>query len=376
MDLLLISSLDGLCRQQACEEIAAAHPGSVLVVHDLLEDGLVIRRIYQDSTLVERTETTLEHGCLSCVLRLDLVPTVERLLKDAPRPIVVSLPPTVPAALAVDALNRGLGHAAEVAAVVVACAADALEDHLWDAHTLFESGFTPIASDDRTAGEFLLGELDFAETVLLAAPEIVPVNPADVERGRHLLRELAAHAHLAEKATRLRPGRFNYATSLARTLPGAVHPPRGGPRQRSAAASKDPKPRQPAAVGPGASPFTTVFHSAHRPLHPGRFREALGSLAAGCCVLRGHVWMASAPECRIAVQGIGPRVWLENIGAWPAKSAEMRDGGHSTAVSATGEGLDAAEIFALLTACELTDAEMSALNSSSAANQPLEKETP
>lgn len=376
MDLLLISSLDGLCRQHACEELAAAHPGSVLVVHDLLEDGLAIRRIYQDSTLVERTETTLAHGCLSCVVRLDLVPTVARLLQNAPRPIIIGLPPTVPAALAIDALNRGLPHAAEISAVVVACAADALEDHLWDAHTLFESGFTAIDDDERTAGEFLLGEIDFADTVLLAEPEIVPVNPADVERGRHLLRELAAHAHLAEKATRLRPGRFNYATSLARTLPGAVHPPRGGPRQPVPPTGDGPDRAAPTSSSPKASPFTTVFHTSDRPLHPTRFREALGSLAAGCCVLRGHLWIASAPECRIAVQGIGPRVWLENIGAWPATSAEMRDRGQGTAVSATGEGLDEAEIFALLTACELTDAEMSALNTPSASNQPREKETP
>jgi len=342
MDILVISSLDALCRQQACGAAAAAHPGSVVVVQDLLENGLVIRRTVDPSGRQDRTETTLEHGCLSCAMRLDLVPAVEELLAGTARPIIIGLPPALPAATAIAALNRGLRRPALVGSVILACAPDAMEDHLWDAHTLFESGFTAAPGDERTPGEFMVGELDFADTVLPTQPDIMPPHPAGRERGLHLVRTLAPHAHVAAGAADLRPGRFHYRTSAARCAPGTAPAPVAPLRTGSKGA---------------ASPFTTVFHRLDRPVHPGRFRLALGTLAAGCCVLRGQINVASAPGCRITVQGIGPRVWLENLGPWPAGQAGTPA---ETFIAATGEDLDTAEISRLLKDCELTGPELAA----------------
>jgi G3E family GTPase len=353
MNLTVISSLDALCRQQACEDLAAAHPGSLVVLHDLMEDGLVVRRIFSGRILLEREETMLEHGCLSCAVRLDLVPSIDRLLKNTKGPIIIGLPPAVPASAAVSALRRGLTGTATVSTVVLACSPDALEDHIWDSHTLFESGFTPAPEDERTPGEFLVGELAFADTVLLTEPDIVPPDPLGRERGLHLVRELAPHAEVAPDAAAVRQGMHRYADAVARTAPGHAHAPRFPARN-------------------SASPFATVFHRIERPLHPGRFRDALATLAEGCCVLRGQLWIASAPACRIAIQGIGPRVWLENLGAWPENSAPSKPGNASKAgnqpathgapaasvIAATGEDLDAGEFGQLLMSCQLTDEEL------------------
>ena len=346
MDILVISSLDALCRQQACEAAAAAHPGSVVVVQDLLDEGLVIRRTVDAAGRRDRTETILEHSCLSCAVRLDLVPAVEELLAANARPIIIGLPPALPAATAIAALNRGLGRPALVGSVILACAPDAMEDHLWDAHTLFESGFTPAPGDERTPGEFMVGELDFADTILSAQPDIMPAHPAGQERGLHLVQALAPHAHIAAAGADLRRGRFHYGASAARCEPGTA-------------------PAQAGRARPGAaSPFTTVVHRLDRELHPGRFRLALGTLAAGCCVLRGQFNVASAPGCRITLQGIGPRVWLENAGTWPSDSPGAAAGVPATApdsfIAATGEDLDPAEISRLLKDCELTDRELAA----------------
>jgi G3E family GTPase len=351
MHVTVVSSLDVFCRQQACAALAADSPGALVVFHDLLEDGLVIRRTFQEGRRLEREESTLEHGCLSCTVRLDVVPTVGRLLEPGSR-IILGLPPGVASATAVHALLRGLGAAFTIDSVVLACAPDAVEDQIWDHHTLFESGFTPVPEDDRTPGEFLLGELSFSDTVVLADPALVPVDPAARARGVQLLKELAPHAALTDSAGEIRPGRHNLAEATARTVPGSV--------------------RIPAESSP---PFTTVVQRIERPLHPERFRHALAALAEGSCWLRGRLWVASAPECRIAVQGIGPRVWLENTGPWQAEReslpaafpAEDPDtvlhwhpeyGDRGTVLAITGEDVDAAEIAALLTACELTDAEM------------------
>jgi G3E family GTPase len=353
MHLTVVSSIDSLCRQQACQDLAAGEPESVVVLHDLLENGVVIRRVFSADQLLERVETQLEHGCLSCTVRLDLVPTIEGLLSGGATRIIVGLPSAVPAAAAIAALDRGLSRPFTIDSAVLACAPDALEDHIWDHHTLFESGFTPIHEDQRTPGEFLLGELCFNDTVLLAAPDIVPADQQGHERGVHLIRELAPHAHVAPRAADVRPGLHHYSDAVARTVPGTVHDP------------------APCGTVP-ASPFATVFHSVERPLHPERFRHALATLAEGCCVLRGRLWIASAPDCRIAIQGIGPRVWLENTGAWGTRTDSTPSASSSvtaaklnrqperrgTLLAATGEDVDPAEIEQLLRSCELTDAEM------------------
>ena len=355
MHLTVISSLDALCRQQACEAAAAAHPLATLVLHDLLENGLVIRRIYRQGVLVERAETRLEHGCLSCTVRLDVVPTVAALLERGDEMVIIGLPPAVPSETAIGALRRGLPRSVGIDSAVLACAPDTLEDHLWDNHTLFESGFTPVPEDHRTPGEFLMGELCFSDTILLAEPALLPVDPALRRRGVQLISELAPHAHVVADPGGIRPGRHDYQEALCRTVPGSV--------------------RIPAAIS--VSPFTTVTHRAERPLHPERFRDALASLAEGCCWLRGRLWIAAAPRCRIAIQGIGRRVWLENTGPWLADQdpgaqpdpLEYVDasldwhperGDRCSVIAATGEGIDAAEIAGLLSGCELTDAEMAA----------------
>jgi G3E family GTPase len=350
MNVTVVSSLDAFSRQQACAALAAETPGAVVVFHDLLEDGLVVRRIFRDGKRLERAESRLEHGCLSCTVRLDVVPTVRRLSTPA-TPVILGLPPAVTSMTAVHALLRGIGASVTIDAVVLACAPDAVEDQLWDRHTVFESGFTPVPDDDRTPGEFLIGELAFSDTVLLADPALVPVDQAMRARGVQLIKEVAPHIAVADHACDVRPGRHNLAEATARTAAGSVRIP-----------------------AESSSPFITVVQRIARPLHPERFRLALTALAEGSCWLRGRLWVASAPECRIAIQGIGPRVWLENTGPWqtdrdslPFAIATSPDaaldwhpefGDRGTVLAVTGDDIDPAEIAALLTACELSEAEM------------------
>lgn len=314
----------------------------------------MVRRIFERGELIEREESTLEHGCLSCMIRLDVVPTVERLLQRGMEYIVLGLPPAVTGGTAVEALHHGIGRTFSIDTVALACAPDSLEDQIWDRHTLFESGFTPVPRDNRTPGEFLIGELSFSDTVILADPALVPVDPTERRRGVALIEELAPHAEVTESRGELRTGHHDLAAALARTAPGTVRVPAEVLSSSFSAVSL----------------FSTVVQTADRPLHPQRFREALASLAAGCCWLRGRLWVAAAPDSCIAVQGIGPRVWLENTGPWRQHPFDLESdartawfpysGQRGSVLAVTGEETDADEICALLAACELTDAEMAA----------------
>ncbi|GGG62442.1 hypothetical protein GCM10011374_27030 [Kocuria dechangensis] len=355
MRLTVVSSLDALCRQQACESLADAFPAAVVMVHDLLDGGVVVRRIFRHGALAQRRESMLEHPCPSCAVRLTIVPSLGSLLAAGEEHVILGLPPTVPASMVIHALGRHLDQPPTVDSAVLACAPGSVEEQIWEGQSLFEGGCTVLEQDERTPGEFLVGELDFNDTVLLADPDLVPVDAAERTRGVQLLRELARHADVLEHGSDLVLGRHRLMEALRRAATGCLELP----------------------SAPPASPFTTVVHRVERPLHPGRFHQALATLAAGCCWLRGHLCLAAAPEYRILLQGIGPRVWLENTGPWPVdQHADLlaehigpaRDeagpavpagpGEHATVLAATGEDLDAAEIARLLTDCQLTEAEM------------------
>ncbi|WP_284986504.1 GTP-binding protein [Arthrobacter sp. fls2-241-R2A-172] len=366
MHLTVVSSLDSQCREAATGRLGRTHANSAVVLHDLLDGSLVLRRVYRDGRLVERETTVLEHGCLSCTVRLDVVPTAERLAAYGFDHVVLGLPPGVAAGMAVAELRQGLSRPAVIDNAVLALDPADLDDHIWDRHTLFESGFTSMPQDDRTSGEFLIGEFGHVDTVMVypglgaTLTGAHPEGSASWATGMELLVELAPHAAAVGTADPYRPGCFDQAETAARNRPGVVH----------VAASETP------------GSFRTVLHKASRPLHPGRFRDALPRLAAGTHWMRGRLWIASAPATRIAVQGIGPRVWLESAGKWLADSADVAPAGTSagkpgpdvdsvldwhpshgdrgTVLAMTGrsEDIDARVIRGLLDECQLTEAEM------------------
>ena len=360
MHLSLVSSLDSHCRQEASFRLGRTHTDSLVVHHDLLEGSVVLRRIFRAGELLERAETPLEHGCLSCTVRLDLVPTVERLMDSDCSHAVLGLPPGVSTGLVVDELNAALGTSVRVDNAVLAVDPAEVENQIWDRHTLFESGFTSARGDDRTSGEFLISELAHVDTVMVQAglgarlTGRVDGQGPGWQSGLQLMNQLAPHAALVDSDDVFVPRCYDRREAVSRSRVGSVRVP----------------------VQERTGDFCTVLHTVERPLHPTRFRQALPRLAAGSHWLRGRLWIASAPAQRIGVMGIGPRVWLENTGRWAADQADgalaartdadavlgwhPRFGDRSTVLAVTGReaDVDGAKIRALLDACQLTDEEM------------------
>ncbi|MFJ6001670.1 GTP-binding protein [Arthrobacter sp. NPDC092385] len=330
MHLVIITSLDALSRNNAASLLAGRSPGTPVVLHDLLDGGLVTRRIHLGEQLIERESTMLEHGCLSCTVRFDLAPALLRLARDGADRAVVALPPGTTAENAIDGLHATAPGAFTVGTVAFALRPEDVEDQVWDHHTLFASGYTAVPEDSRTPGEFVMGELLFADTVLATTSDVLPSDAVLAARGRQLIGELAPHAPLSPIGDATL-GTHDYASAQARSRPGVVLMP----------------------AAPSA-PFRTVEHRIARPLHPQRFRTALGAIAEGCCFVRGSVWIAGMPDTRIAVHGVGPRISLGNGGTW-TKHGEWCRGTH---LALTGDELDDDDITRLLDACALTDEEL------------------
>ncbi len=356
MHLFLVTSLDGLSRNNAAFALAEGSSKTPVVLHDLLDDGVVVRRIHVGDRLVERESMVLEHGCLSCTVRFDLAPTLLRLSEQGVRTAVVGLPPGTTAENAIDGLQTIAPREFVIDTVSLAVRPDDVEDQLWDHHTLFESGYTAVPEDGRTPGEFLIGEFLFADTVLATTSNLLPPDPDILVRGIQLIGELAPHASLIPAFTTVSLsdlGTHDDAAARSRSLPGRVLTPRPLPESmptRSVAASTTQSP----------APFRTLEHRIDRPLHPDRFRTALGAISQGCCFVRGSVWIAGVTDTRIAVHGVGPRIALANGGEWSNDADRINDAEwcRGTHLALTGDDIDDADIVNLLNACALTDEEL------------------
>lgn len=351
MTLILVTSLDSHSRDRALESLLDSRPDAIVVRHDLLEGERVLRRVEAGSRVVERTEITLEHGCLSCTVRLDVVPTVLRILDGSTVPVLLGLPPSVHADMVLEFLGPELERrGVPVESACLAIDPAALEDQMWDRHTLWESGLSSVPSDDRTAGEFLAKEISFADTALMVeglfahlAEQGAPGCQSGGElflRGIQLLEELGPHLVRSHPDGQLRLGQYGAGRAMGRIAPGVVNV-----TARSITA-KTPEAEHSTSAG-----YTTVVLRAGRPLDPSRFGNALPLLATACTWMRGKLWIASSPEQKIVLGGAGPRVWLESAGPWGSETA-------TTHIALTGDENVHGELIELLKDCELTDEEM------------------
>lgn len=345
--LILVTSLESHIRDKALDVLVASMPRAMVVRHDLLEGDRVLRRVSRGATSLERFEIPLEHGCLTCTVRLDVLPTVTRVLDALPDDVIVGLPPSVNADMVLEYLEPQLalrGRALD--SVCLALDPASLDDQMWDNRTLWQAGLSSVKDDDRTAGEFLVKEIAFADTALMLEGLFAHLFEADApgcqsggedfQRGSQLLTELGPHLTVIHPDDELELATYDQRSARARSTPGTVNVGKPEDRVNSKAWSGQ---------------FTTVVLTAERPLHPARLKDALHGLAEGCVWLRGTLWIASNPETKMVLGGAGPFVWLESQGTWGAETAR-------THIALTSDSNDASDLAELLRSCELTDAEI------------------
>lgn len=342
MKLIFVSSLETHCRNAGVRHLLAHYPRAIVVRHDLLEGHRVLRRV-EGGAPAERAETVLEHGCIGCAVRFEIMPTLLRLAPADPRGVLImALPPTWHSDLVLDLVRPELQRRSlEVTSIALALDPASLEDQIWDRHTLWESGFNAMEQDERTAGEFLFREFMLADTVIpvegLGAEllgDAVAEQRADgtgFAGGLALAAQMAPHAVFCRHQQPGQLGAHDKRLSTVRARPGHLPPAASGEAEHHGCSAIE--------VG------------AERPLHPGRLRDALPELAQSCACIRGTVWIASAPGVRIALGGAGPRVWMESTGPWGGETA-------MTQLMLVGSGHEPAEIQAVLHGCQLTDAEL------------------
>ncbi|NUT49029.1 MAG: cobalamin biosynthesis protein CobW [Saccharothrix sp.] len=283
----------GLARHDVAEEIWRASPGAVLVRHDLrgLAAGVVRRWVDGELTVLE-----LAHGCVSCTLRLDLLPLLERLGGR----VVVHLDPALEPEAVCFALREVDVRVEAVVTVVdrATWAADATGDE-----TMAERGLGAADGDERTVAQVVVGQAEFADAIVLTGTGPDPalgavldrLNPTAPRRDRNALDVPELLAAIPPDARR---GRFDDGF-------GALL--RGQP------------PLEPA---DGAA---VVHFTERRPFHPMRLHKAIDVLLEGVIRTRGRVWVAGRPESALWLESAGGGLRVGDLGPWLAAVDDWSD---------------------------------------------------
>ena len=317
--VIVVATLDAVLRESFCAGLVLDLDAAVVVRHDLRVDrvggGGAVRRLVTDRNgIVYDDEQLMEHACLACAVREDLVPTVAQLARDGRwRTVVVALPVTADPQTVVGALDRASDSAdlgpARVACVVSLADAETLLDDLFGDDLLVERGSALGEMDRRSVGEALARQLECADLVGVTAI-LDPTVSAVVERlapeaGRPLPWADIVGADLTSR-------RLSWAAARRRTDP-LLLPTVGLPD------------------GDGA--WRLSLRSA-APFHPGRLMARIEDLGCGRIRSRGHFWLPTRADEICEWDGAGGQLSVGAYGFWGTRPPST----HLTYV-----GLDAAD---------------------------------
>lgn len=272
-------------------------PTHVLLEHDLaqVDLGIVGRATERGGGSYDAEVVELAHGCVSCTVREDMLPTLVALAASGTvEHVVLLLPDVVEAAGFVEAFHgmplpgtdATASQSCHLDRVVAVVRANELVETIAAGRTLAELRRTAADADDRCLGEVVVRQLESADAVVL-------LDASATERG--LVRLLNPTARVLGPDDAVPAGLFDLDRMLDRADPSIV--PAGADVRRDGDA-------------------WTVVWRARRPLHPVRLHEALDELVDGPLRSRGTVWLAGRPDALVGWEATGPRLSLGHIGSW------------------------------------------------------------
>lgn len=332
-----VTTTDAVLRETAVMSVVADVPGTVVVRHDLhgFDEGTVRRVVSDAGGVIEDVTLPLEHTCLSCSLREDLLPTLVR-LAGAGRwdhalvalPVAAEPVPFVRGVLNSTHEGRDVAETLDLHGVVAVLDAADLVEGVMGCDSLAQRGLALGDDDDRSHGEVLTHQLRGADLVLVG-------GSADAAS-----RALLAHLSTGE-VRQAGAGETGGADLLSRR-----HDPARSQRWED-----------PLAVAPTGAPdrdgVWTLDLADWRPFHPQRLHERLEDLAVGSLVAHGRFWLPTRPGVVGVWEGAGGQLSIGEAGPWWGAAP-------STRLVVTGLDESPDRVREAFRACLLTDAELAA----------------
>lgn len=347
MHLIVVSSLSLWARQAALTSLRRMHPTVRVLQLDadtVTPDDTanttdpyvtITRRALSADGKTSTTTNRYSTTCTSCATHTDL----KTYIGAGTGTLIIALPPGVSLANAVR-LQKIPG--VYLTSGILALNLADLEDDLWDSTSLTTRGVTGSCIDERTPGEYIITELAHADTVFTTDITELGTDPDTTERARDLLTHLAPHAVITDANGRAcHCGEHSTEQVEARTEPGHLGECVPGIHRLVSGAQSCASHRH------GAS-FTTAVLTTDRLVDTDLLAQHLPTIVEGACRVRGHVWLSDHPDDRVAIEGIGPTVWLQTCGSW-GQSTPPR-----TIIAITGDDVNPAELQALLDFCTIS----------------------
>ncbi|MEV4350316.1 GTP-binding protein [Actinoplanes sp. NPDC049596] len=366
----VLAGFSAAATDAVARSLLVTDPTLILVTHDLsgVRDGVVRRTVRTADEILEQVHTELVHGCVSCTLREDVLPTLARLSREHPgRDLVLALPPAVEPET-VAAAGVAVADAVRFDSYVTVVEAAGVIGDLSSTDSLRDRGLHAAGNDERGVANVVARQIEFADTLVVwSTPGADALERDRLAALLHRLAPWAAHVHIGDSPK-------VDCTGLARRLLRSGRHDPSAPGMMGRALEGYP-------IGihdrAGEHGVTAMLFQSRRPFHPQRLHDALDDLTAEALRGRGQLWIATQPGTAIAWESSGGGLMLGNLGRWLAalprdrwsEASDMRrlaadaawdpyHGDRHTMLSFVGFDLDVDAMTAALSACLLTDAEL------------------
>lgn len=335
--VVVVTGIDDAAISAAMISLQFGAPDAVAVRHRIdAERAVLVRTVSDLGGVVEHEEMPLDHVCVPCAIREDIVPALQRLAAQGRwRSIIAGLPVSAEATQVCRSLGWNPSNAPQpsVAGVVAALDGARIADDLLGDDLLDERGLALSPEDRRGVAEVACSLVEYADAVALTAA--------------------AADAEWSLLRTLVRPGAAVLAdTSLldAEALIGVVRSQADVERWVAPSRAGD---LAPVAAG-GA---WRLDLRSDRPLHPLRFRDELAVIGAGPRRSRGCFWLPSRPDHLCVWDGAGGQV---SIGIAPRGRADQRMQSRIVVIGLDDDPAERAAISAAFERSLVTEAELAA----------------
>ncbi|MBM7518043.1 GTP-binding protein [Nocardioides nitrophenolicus] len=302
--LVLLAGVDPEAMATAMVGLQFSLPEAVAVRHEIdPERGLLTRTVSDLSGIVETHETLLEHACVTCAIREDILPTLERLARDGRwHSIVAHLPVGAEAGHLCAALtwDTRLARFLRVATVVTALSGRHPVRDLVGDDLLADRGLHCAPDDRRGVGEVLAAMVEYADALVLDG-DADPV-------ARSLVAALARPGvALLDGAHGLDGGQLLGGLHQRAHRDGWTSPTRS-----------DPLPEL------RAEGVWRVDLRSPRPFHPERLLESLELLGGGAHRSRGCFWLPTRPGRAVEWDGAGGQLSIGDHAGWGRRTPFTR----------------------------------------------------
>ncbi|WP_328471465.1 GTP-binding protein [Actinoplanes sp. NBC_00393] len=355
--------------QAAARALLIADERLVAVGHDIadIRDGVVRRRVETATAVLGQADVELQHGCVSCTLREDVLPTLVRLARTRPgSDLLLVLPSTVEPEAVASACAPVL-DALRFDSYVTVVDADRFLDDLASTDDLRHRDLHAAEDDHRAVAEVVAHQVEFCDTVILwNRPDTDQHESHRLATLVHRLAPWAVQVHVGPSPT------LDCTALHANVRRTGRHDP-----ERPGMLGLALEGRPIAVHDPDADGVASILFRTRRPFHPQRLHDALEQLTEHALRGRGQFWLASQPDAVLAFECAGGGVSLGTLGYWLAalpverwtETSDQRRlaadldwdpyyGDRQTTLALIGLHLDHTWITGLLDACLLSDDEL------------------